>query len=511
MKPALPQISGQFSLAERDKGLRDFLADRVSFYKGDHVHAEAVVEGTEFDEEPGIYFEDGRLTAYCTCDLYESGAFCRHIWTLLIAAGENQDLGTPAALPSIRLEHDDDGSNRDDLDQDDQVFQDEDFDSLVPRTITPPRRQPQPLSWKQRLHQVQPPSREFEMPRDVEFDQVVYFMLPERLGSDGRLTLHVGTRRRLKNGTWGTIQQPVFYGNEFSQLDLEDRRLVSLLLDSWSGDLRGGVRLTEEKFRVLLPMACATGRFFLAEHWQIESDAEPIHWEDEPWSFQIRLKKDGEFWVPNGALVRGEKMLEPRAAELIITCGFVFVQGRASPLLFSGSFDWLHALERQGEFRIPGPELEEFRREIYRLHDPPRIVWPDDSPCARLSPTPVPRLRVMSPKDGDHLHASLYFDYESIRVDSVDPRTSILAQDGKSVTERDMEAERRCRRLLKEVGLQKNYRFGLMKQELPYKLLAKKFPQAVCRLLSEGWQVEAEKILYKRPSSFQISVATGID
>jgi superfamily II DNA or RNA helicase len=496
MKPAIPQISGQFSLSARDKGLRDYLADLVRDYSGDDESAEASVDGPEYLDEVSIDFEDGRLVASCTCDPFASGAFCRHIWAVLLMAGDKGHLKTPAALPSIRLEHI----------EDDEDFLDDDAD------FPPPRRgaDPKTASWKQRLRDIQPRTRTFDDTVEKEIDQVVYFMVPEQVIRDGRASLHIGTRRRLQNGNWSTVKEIGIQESQLSLLTLEDRRIVSLLMNSdyWSASLpAGGIRLNEEKFRVLLPMVCATGRFYLGTPWKIKDALKPVRWEEEPWSHEIRMKKEKGFWILKSVLVRGPRELEPDAATFLLSCGLGFIDDTAAPLNFIGDFNWLYSLKREGEFRIPESDLHEFRKEIYQHSNPPRIVWPDEAAFAEIRIAPQARLRVTTPKGDANLHATLQFDYETVRIDSTEPRSILLDPDGKRALVRDRERERQCRSLLREIGFQKNP----WTPDAPYRLAPKKFPKAVHRLLREGWQVEAEKILYKRPSSFKISVTTGID
>ena len=125
---------------------------------------------------------------------------------------------------------------------------------------------------------------------------------------------------------------------------------------------------------------------------------------------------------------------------------------------------------------------------------------------------PVACLRVRAPMQArgtDMLIADLEFDYDGARVTSF-PLGRMAVQSGRRrVIRRDPRAEARAQERLTELGFRpiNDYRFDPGTLEVsPKKVLA-----STRELVSEGWRIEADGILYRSASDFNLAVTSNMD
>src|SRR5205085_4235298 len=121
-----------------------------------------------------------------------------------------------------------------------------------------------------------------------------------------------------------------------------------------------------------------------------------------------------------------------------------------------------------------------------------------------------PRLKIHPPRTHawgpPRLRGELSFEYDSELVPANQPGRGIYQGAQRRMLLRDPEAERAAEAMLGQLGFRSP---AYHPNELE---LAPRNLQTVVRaLLSEGWQVEAEGKLYRRPGRINIQVSSGID
>jgi hypothetical protein len=91
-----------------------------------------------------------------------------------------------------------------------------------------------------------------------------------------------------------------------------------------------------------------------------------------------------------------------------------------------------------------------------------------------------------------------------------DPRRGFFDAASRRLVLRDLEAEKTALDLLDRVGV-KLRRSSYGEAEPVRDMAAGKFSGVVRSLLEAGWEVEADKQMFRRPGSFQLEVSSGID
>src|SRR5207253_9004470 len=130
--------------------------------------------------------------------------------------------------------------------------------------------------------------------------------------------------------------------------------------------------------RVLMPLLCATGRFFL-RHSRF-TDLRSLEWDDgPPWSFRLNVLLDDTTatYTITGSL-RRENEERPLTDPLLLVPGLVFFDGRVARFDDARAFEWISFLRKAGQLKIPTKQRNELITELAQFPEPLPMDTPDE-------------------------------------------------------------------------------------------------------------------------------------
>src|SRR5262249_38429956 len=179
-----------------------------------------------------------------------------------------------------------------------------------------------------------------------------------------------------------------------------------------------------------------------------------------------------------------------------------------------GAFNWVVLMRKQRLLTVPSEQHEELLGEILKSPQLPRLDLPAEMQFEDVVTTPRPHLTIREPQKSywgpQKLQGELEFDYGGSIVASQDLTRGIYQSDTRHFLLRNTEVEQAAAEQLHALG----WRFKKpdYNYQSPYwELAPSKLPRVVRDLLGNGWHVEAEGKVYRRPGKFNIEVTSGID
>jgi superfamily II DNA or RNA helicase len=362
--------------------------------------------------------------------------------------------------------------------------------------------------------------------------EVLYLVDVEATRQGRGLIVEIGQRQRKKDGSWTRMRGQRIPAAQVPLLpEASDRELLSLLLgareetfslpgysfENADDTAPTRYRLPGPAQELLLNRMCATGRARLR---LAAEDPEPrdLAWEDGlPWEFWLCVSRDqvAKNYVVQGELRRGDEHRPLPEPVLLVPGGLVFGSDRVARLQDFGAFEWITLLRQQGVMTVPIAEKDRLLGELLRLPRLPRLELPEELRFEEVTLPPRPRLRLQAPHDHQmyggmpRLYGDASFDYDGEIVAANHPGRGIYQGDRRRFLLRDTAAEAADIEFLHQLGFRSTSyyqdRYGAV--ELPARYLQRVLPP----LLSEGWHVEAEGRVYRKPGTFQIEVTSGID
>jgi hypothetical protein len=527
----------------RERGHSYFRSGSVDIVNGNKEELQALVFGTDTYEVEIFRLEEAVHVA-CTCPFFEGERVCcKHIWAALLAAESKGYLrgksnSDPAHLKIYSGEGDWDENEENDWDEDED-WEDEEIirPGYKPRSYAPGmpgRRQLQLISqqpgWKVPLNSLREAFKtqlNEEKGRWPATRQILYFVdVPATLEGKG-LIIEVADRDMKKNGEWGQLKSHFdLYGKPQILPDPMDRQIIALLLGSRDVNSyyygypsyygRGTFRriLPVPAQEHMMKLLCHTGRCFLRKA-PSSLFENPLRWDSgEPWEIYISAEKDasGQNYVFKGFLGRGAERIGLEKPALLVAGGLVFFEDRVSRLLDHGAFGWISLLRKWKNLVVPSVDGDAFIQELMAMPALPRLTLPDELQFEEIRVTPRPRLTVVAPKqrnrwDSERLYWKLSFDYGEHTIGHEDPRQGFFLAEPRRFLLRDRTVEQKAYETVRSLGFKETQYYGEARREVAPRHL----PRAVRELLAAGWHVEAEGKMYRRPGSFNLSVATGVD
>lgn len=513
MEP-FPFCRDWFSPGVKQRGWDYALSGRVRIAKASANALVAYVRGTH-PYVVSIQATQRKALLSCDCEFYAGGEFCKHLWAAMVVAAQNGHL-SELLRPGYRPVFEGPGDEGDwGDDESDLVEQMRPGSRMPPESRSPSQqpRNPQSASWRSLFHETYPSqqaAREAQSQRGER--QVFYWMNADDVRNSGQFRLHAGLRKRLKNGGWslGSLKLRDYpYGA--APMTQEDHSVLGLLLPSRSYGARyweydeGTFPLNEAQLNALLPLLCGTKRFFAWDTgMELSELSEPLTWDEgAPWRVVYELSPTPEgAWLVRGEIVRDSERMILSDPPLILASGFLFRPGIVSRLRLEGPWSWVLALRQGREIRVPGREVEVFRKQAIEMSDPPRIEWPETLRLSEERPRPVPLLRAAKATDREnYLLLEVSFDYLGVKVLANEPRPRMV-ESGR-VLVRDMEFEQAARQKLLDAGAKQAYE-GLT-------VSSGRFLPLVRATMEAGWKVEAEGGLLRRAGTFRMDVSSGVD
>jgi hypothetical protein len=510
----------------RRRGVHYFRGRTVRLTACGPERAEAVVAGSS-EYDVSLRRDSEALRASCSCPFSGRGETCKHIWAAILAVDAKGGLrGSQGVLPQklVTSAPEEEGARG-------RKDKDDDAPRKPARPMPPPvstaRPAPRPPAWREALRQLAVAAPPLSVPTGSSTRELLYLLdVPQTLKSQ-QLILDLLTGRRKLDGSWSTqLSRPYLSRDHISGLpDPDDRKIVSLIaggtyngfygawnMPSGSSPVPVPCEIPPATADVLVPLLCATGRFYLRSGPELIL-GEPLSWKgDEPWEICLEVleEKRGDCLL-TGSLRRGEqRQTEP---VLLLRQGFVVSDGQVSPLAGpreTGAFRWASLLHSEKFLRVPAAERDELLEHLLAAPDLPRLELPESMRVEETHPVPRPRLRLWPPDRPNSLpRAELSFLYEGREVTAGATSRGLYQREERRFLVRDLEGERRSAGRLRDLGFKPDSYAPPGKP--PLRVAAGRIPKVVPALLAEGWSVEAEGKLYRSAGTFKIAVSSGVD
>ncbi|RPH55175.1 hypothetical protein EHM82_05800, partial [bacterium] len=478
------------------KGAHYWGGGRVKLNSCDGKEVRAVVSGTQ-DYHVALRRDERLVWATCTCPYFaDRDELCKHIWATILAADREGGLRGPRGdLPAQLLAE------------------------LVPPPGAPASKA---AAWRELLAPLVQAAG--SLPSQ---DEILYAV--DVSASLQRQALHVDvlTFRRRPDGSRGTLRPLRISRSQVAQRrDPLDRAILSLLLGaqedpwlSWYSTQNPQnllqARLPDELAAEVAHRLCATGRCYprLQGH---EVGEQPMIWEDgPPWELWLAVheRTDGGCeMIPE--LRHDDVRRDARELPLLDGAGLLLTLDRMVPVDTAGAAAWLPLLRRAGSLRVPAGEREDFLEMLLAAPVLPRLDLPAAMRFEEVTVAPQPRLRLVPPPGlprsaSDWPAAKVSYLYDGIEVAAGAGRRGVYAKEDRRFLLRDREAEDQALARLATL----KFRAGAADAsgEATLRIAPSRLPAAVRTLLAEGWSIEAQGKLYRRPGRFEIRVASGID
>jgi superfamily II DNA or RNA helicase len=562
------QLAGEFPSAVRAGGNEYFRSGKVKIKNGSPMNLEASVEDITTNNVR-LWREGNEISLRCSCPDYAAGGPCKHLWAALLAAdAENYLQGGSGGAGRLTLIEEDPEEARADYFEDDDEADDDDEDvwgeaydrdeeednddewidpssrnlrdgtkSNVVRGQFQSQSKKDLQSWRDQLAALPMKPREIpyqsvEWPADRE---LLYVIDVNQTLQNRSLMLEVHYRDRRKDGDWAKPKSQRFPRAVIPNLpDPVDRDVLTLLAGGkdmssnnnyyygygYSYDSVPNLyQLTGLLPQTVIPMIARTGRARLrllemGEIWL------PLEWDEgEPYDFwlKVELSEDAKHYLVTGELRRGEERMPLKAPTVLIDDGLLFTRQKAARFDAGGAFNWVVLMRKQKLMIVPVSHRDELLGELLKSPQLPRLDLPEEMRYEEVVASPRPRLTIREPQKSywgsQKLQGELEFDYEGTTIASQDATRGVYHSEAHRFLLRNTEAEQAAAERLQSLGwrLKKSdqgFQQGLSSY---WELAPTKLPRVVRDLLAEGWHVEAEGKVYRRPGNFNIEVSSRID
>ena len=517
------QLSGEFDAGVRLRGQTYFWQNSVHIRRATATQVEAIVRGSS-SYQVDLDYDDGQLEVWCDCPYFESEGPCKHLWATILKVDALRHL--TAAETSLYLKLRYDGSGPDDEFENDFEEGHQDRAARTGPKRAPPG--PKVPPWRRALDDLASPQglRQRPEPAWPSTKEILYVVDALATERGGGLILSFLSRARKANGDWGRVQALSLRRGQAPSLPMpEDRAIFSALMGStqYYGQLYGNDyeswgssrHVPHHLAASLLPLMAETERLYLRT--APEAELSRLTWDGNGvWNLRLEIRRDTSpggkagGWLLTGCLCRAAERMEVGAPLAVVPGGLVFTADRAAVLDASASFPWIAHLRKGGALQAKKGEGDELLAALLRSPNLPEIEVPEELRFAERKIAPRPWLRVRRHKDpgyADRLSAELFFDYQGNVASRTDAAPGFYDAATRTFTPRDRETEAAAAAVLPEVGLRWQDSWGEQTIAVP----SKKLPGAVRALLERGWRVEADGKTFRKPSSYKIGVASGVD
>jgi superfamily II DNA or RNA helicase len=562
--PLAPACRGAFDAGSLKRGETYFRCGRVRLRETSGCYVSAEVEGTsENAYEVQIDWtdaEEGIVQAFCDCPRYADGSLCKHVWATIQAIDARNLASDVPRHTALDVLHENDGDQPDvweswdDGENDDGESDDGGDDHRVASDLParagptggytqfPPRpakpRRPV-VTWRTQLAGAlgMPPEDlagfvARRPTRPARFREAWYVVDASASRQAGELLIDLFQRERLKRGGFGKLKRITVRRSEVPGFpNAEDREVLQLLLGSepqvtygsyyysYSGyDHIGYARCKVPALLhdLLLPRLCATGRFV----WKLNADlpaedGRRCVWDGgEPWRFRLRIVADDarQCWRLQGELHRGAETAPLESAVLLLASGLVLFPETLARLDAGDALGWMQTLRAQPAIEIPFADRRELLETLWSAPHLPPLELPAGLGVEVTEGTPQGRLMIRAPQRSPNmnlLYGQLEFRYSDWTVRRETPARAIVDADANRVVLRSPAHEQRLLEELFAAGVRELT--GYVRERADVQLSRQALPQVVRTLTNQGWLVECEGRLIRRPGSWHLSVNSSVD
>ncbi|MEM7394473.1 MAG: SWIM zinc finger family protein, partial [Verrucomicrobiota bacterium] len=448
---ALAQL---FNRKTRERGEDYFRSGRVKVEWSDEYFFEATVHGSR-PYDVTLELGDNGMVARCDCPHFNEGFFCKHIWAVLMAADKEAQFDPPSGPPVSAV--------RDDVDEEvwdeDSAIDIPDYSSPQKQAIQFPGAATGPergKSWQAVLGSVpgyQPVEHSGAAGRESEVRYAIDIQDVFKRG----MVLYIEQRARKKNGDWGKVKPLRCSPEDIARLPERTDREILSLLSEWTNPWHQNSYYrpkTESNFPmpeglqpVLIPMLCESGRFFLYDY--EDRQLGPLTWDgDSRWSFGMTMteNKQQESFLITGRLIDEDREVPLAEPAFLLRNGWIYWNDRISRLKNPEDFEWLRALRKHGDIRIPAEEIDSFMTQMLDKGCPASLTLPDELAYSRetLTPRPVFKVKQFAQQHIDHLlTARLDFDYDGHLIPFDETVAGVFQKEKKRFIHRDRAAEQK--------------------------------------------------------------------
>ncbi len=246
-------------------------------------------------------------------------------------------------------------------------------------------------------------------------------------------------------------------------------------------------------------------------------DAHPVTWDGgDPWRLRLRVTADeqSQSWHMLGDFHRGEETLALIEPALILDDGLLLLHDRLARFEPPGAAPWIHVLRNNPDLHAPYTDRDGLVEALWNSPSLPDIEMPDELRWAEEAVEPQPKLRVFGGTQWHsrgNLYACALFRYGDREIAAGALESGLVDGANRRVIRRDTEAEQTYLRRLIDFNLTPNDHRWDSEQQADYKLASERLPEIVQSLLDEGWLVEAEGNLIRKPGAVKLSVTSNID
>jgi superfamily II DNA or RNA helicase len=491
-------------------------AVRILFADADFVSAQ--VSGSQ-EYEVDIERDHEVLVYSCDCPFFEKNfEVCKHVWATLLELEKQGhvkkwDPKPPTALLPAGADPDDE---LEDLD-----FEDEESPFDEPGVTPEGRHFPSsnPGTWRQLLAGVDFSTETETAPLSWPSGrEIVYVIEITRRGFNAEVSIQINVRDPKKNGEWKK-ERPLSLSHELlTQIpEPADREILSRLIgvkrETWYyGPYESIYRFTPQNIDLhnIFPLMSQTGRLYFRV--PEENGIRPVRWDpDGAWEFRIVVLPDeaGRQYEIRAALKRDGEHLQISQPECFLREG-VFIHGERIGS-YRGSFDWIAFFRHENSYFVPCDEIHQWLEIMFSMPSVPPMDLPEELRMQEIEAVPRPIVRVRARKEAwgaFQLEAEILFDYLGNTVSERQPATGIVLLPERRWMSRNVDAEKSALRKLEEMGfkLKRDY-----KGKSYWTVAQSRLPSAVRDLVAEGWLVEAEGKLFRKPDSISFHLSSGID
>jgi superfamily II DNA or RNA helicase len=379
---------------------------------------------------------------------------------------------------------------------------------------------------------------------DAVAGELLYVFDPVRSTATQGMHIELQRRQRKKNGEWGKPRDVTIARGDVRGLPSEDDREILERVcgadNAWAGHWSIGGSLpvpspfvlTSSLQRDLAARLCSTGRLLLRP---IGSDGDnaslvPIEWAPGTATFRLAITGSAEAGYTVSGVLDHEGQERSLRDAMFVTRAIVLWRPvgdqapRLSPFDAAGGDRWLAGLINVGAVEIPptgGTQLLEALASSSAM----AVSAPEDLRVETrvTSPTPIARItrtrsRVASSWAPERLPVRVAFAYGPVEIDSASTQPVVFERAERIAWRRDLAAEHAALARLASLGVRDlvgaEGRAGTAGPTVAgrhFDLLESALPTVVRGLVADGWRVEAEGRIYRRPGAYTLGVRSGID
>jgi len=509
---AIPtEVVQEFDPKIRERGHEYFISGDVKIVEARNGCVRARVHGSQF-YNVDVDFSEGWLEYECNCPYSESwGAPCKHVWAVLLKA-ESEGI--------LRFE-------------DGQVIAAEVKPAPMERLMMgfgaskPPPQEP---AWKRTLAQIRRMELDHRVPQQEpppafpEDRRIVYLIDVHRTVDAHGLSVEVMLQKKQRGGTW---ERPKAWSIDhqawFHAPEESDRMIAQLLVGAnesrmWYPSSGGQVfTIAGSRYDTILKRMCETGRCGL-RFVPKQKDFRPLQWDDGgAWEFEMHLSRSSgeKFVILQGSLKRGEERMPIDKPALILADGLVITETHAAPFKHFGAWPILQTMRSGNQIRVPIEDLNALLNELALLPNLPKLQIPEEFGIQEAWPTPTKHVMLTRPKkqyatQQDQLAGRVTFDYDGHKFDFDERVDARIDEPTRRMIRRNREIEARAIQKLGLLGFHKQW--GYEGNQQLWMLPDSKLQHAVMQLIGDGWIVEAEGSIYRRPGNPKMEIrSSGID